>query len=108
MRRAGPAHHDPKRVVAGVRQFRGIGRRQHAALGGQRHRAGGKSGAAFPQSHVHGPVGPAVVAELPRPVQRVDDPYPVRGQPRLAVDALLGQHGVGRPVRSEFRRKKLV
>jgi hypothetical protein len=57
---------------------------------------------------VHRPVGPALLAELPGPVQRIDDPYPLRGQPRLVVDALFGQHGIAGAAGSKFGGQELV
>jgi hypothetical protein len=57
---------------------------------------------------MHRPVGPAVLAELPGTVQRIDDPYPLRGQPRLVVDALFGQHGITGATDSQFGGQELV
>ena len=80
------------------------GRGQDLALGRERNRAGGEvAGAAdvapFPQGHVDSPVGAARLAELPGPVERVDDPDPARAQTRRVVGALLGEHDVaGTPV----------
>ena len=86
--------------------------RQHPALGGKSHRAGGEpaqlASAPLPERDVHRPVRPAVLAELPGPVQRIDDPYPLRGQPRLIVDALLGQHGIAGATGSQFGGQELV
>ena len=43
---------------------------------------------------MHGPVGPAGLAELPGAVERVDDPDPLGGVPGGRVRALLRQHRV--------------
>ncbi len=40
------------------------------------------------------PVGATRLAELPGAVERVDDPHPVRAEPRRVVGALLGEHHV--------------
>ena len=48
----------------------------------------------LPERDVHGPVV-AQGGELPRAVERVDDPHPVGVHPRQVVDGLLRQHRVG-------------
>jgi hypothetical protein len=89
------------------------------ALGGEgdgaRGEVAGAAGAAsagvagsLPEGDVDGPVGAARLAELPGPVQRVDDPDPVRGQPRRVVGALLGQDDVAGTAGGERRGQELV
>ena len=84
-----------------------LGGAEDPVLGGQRHRPGGQL-AALPQRDVHRPVAPAGLAELPRAIQRVHDPHPVRRQPGRVVPALLGQHGVAGTAGREFAGEELM
>ena len=70
-------------------------------LGGKRHRSSGQF-AALPERHMDRPVCAAGLAELPGAIERVDDPYPVRRQPRRVVPALLRQDGVARAAGCEL------
>ena len=63
---------------------------------------------ALPQRDVDGPVVARGLGELAGAVERVDDPDPVAGEPDLVVLALLGQHGVARPVLGEQLHDQLV
>ena len=90
----------PARTAAavGVGEHGGAGRVRHAACG-QRDRTTGEAGVAAPERDVDREVvAPAAVlealAELARPVERVDDPDAIREQATGVVDGLLGQHGV--------------
>ncbi len=109
-----PAHHDaqpPVSLVAAGR--RRAGRGQYLSLRRERDRArdqiaGPAAGAPFPQGYVDGPVGAPWFAELPGAVERVDDPYPVRGEPRGIIGALLGQDHVAGAAVSERGDQELV
>ena len=92
---------------AGGRHHGRRGRRQHLALGGERHRARGQR-AALPERDVDRPVGAPGLAELPGAIQWVHDPHPVGGQPRRVVLALLGQHRVTGPARGQLGGEELV
>ena len=88
----------------------------HPPVRGHRDRAGGDPagalGAAFPQGHVHGPVGAALGAVRAHAVQRVDHPHAVRLEAvarvrvPFAEDEVVGaghrepvqDHGAGLPL----------
>ena len=55
-----------------------------------------------------GPVGSSRLAELAGAVERVDDPYPVGGQPCLVVEAFLGKDGVGGAFPGQLGHQELV
>ena len=46
------------------------------------------------RSDVHGPVGAAILAELPGAVERIDDPDPFAFEPDRIVLRLFGEDGV--------------
>src|SRR3954471_18930267 len=48
---------------------------------------------------MHSPVGPTRLAELPRAVERIDDPHAIGSDPRPILHAFLGEDLV---VRSQF------
>ncbi len=87
-RRPGSAGHQPRATHRrGTVRQRRTGR-QRDALRRQGDRPHDQV-AVLPQRDVHGPVEPALLAELTGSVQRIDDPYPPGGQPRRVVDRFL-------------------
>ena len=63
---------------------------------------------AIVERDVHGPVGAALLAELARAVERVDDPDAFGAEPDRVVGALLGEHGVVGVRRGERGDDELV
>ena len=57
---------------------------------------------------MHGPVVAAEFGELPGAVERIDDPYPLGGQPCRVVDTFFGQDHVTRPGCTQFRHQEVV
>ncbi len=112
----GPAGHQPRATTTGRRgrsdRGGGPGRysgrpagRQRDALRRERDSARGQL-AVLPQRDVHRPVGAARLAELPGPVQRVNDPHPAGGEPGGVVDCLLGQDRVLAAVTGQRSRQQ--
>ena len=92
--RSAPRHDDPRALA-------GRGRREHGGLRGGEHEIECRQGhgtddglAAQRHRHVHGPVAPARLAELPCAVQRVDDPQAALSghvlEPLLGPDVVIG------------------
>ena len=57
---------------------------------------------------MHGPVVAAEFGELPGAVERIDDPYPLGGQPCRVVDTFFGQDHVIGPRYTQFRHQKIM